>query len=102
MSRPFLGGSTIIAVGVTRFSCNIFSNTFSTSPAKNSILSILFSLAFSFASSIASSTISIPYTFFTNLEANIPIVPIPQYKSQSTSSLLKFANSIALLYSNSV
>jgi len=101
-SKPLLGGSTNTAFGVICFSCNKFSKTFSTSPQVNSIFSILFIFAFSFASSIACSTISIPYTFFTNFEAYIPIVPIPQYRSSKISSAFKFAPSIALLYKTSV
>ena len=72
-------------------------NAFSTSPAKNSAFSILFNLALILASSIASLIVSIPYVFFTFLEANIPIVPIPQYRSNIVSFPVKFAYSIALL-----
>ena len=81
-SKPLLGGSTNTTFGVICFSCNKFSKTFSTSPQVNSIFSILFIFAFSFASSIA-------YTFFTNFEAYIPIVPIPQYRSSKISSAFK-------------
>ena len=58
---------------------------FSTSPTKNSAFLILFNFAFSFASSIAWGTVSIPYNCLTFFDANIPIVPIPQYKSNTVS-----------------
>ena len=95
-SNPFLGGSTIIAVGFIPFLFISLSNANSTSPHINSAFSTLFIFAFSFASSIACSTISIPYTCFTFFDANIPIVPIPQYKSNSVSSLSSFAASMAV------
>ena len=91
LSSPFLGGSTIIALG-TIFSLFInSSNATSTSPHINSMFFTSFIFAFSFASSIAYGTISIPYTLFTYFDAKIPIVPIPQYKSNNISFLSKFA-----------
>ena len=72
-------------------------NTFSTSPTKNSELFTAFIFAFSFASSIASFIVSIPYIFFTLSDAKIPIVPIPQYKSNIVSSPVRLAYSTALL-----
>ncbi len=83
LSNPFLGGSTNTTSGFIFSFSIILGKTSSTSPAKNSILLILFILAFSFASSIACLTISIPYTFLKCFDANIPIVPIPQYKSKA-------------------
>ena len=59
-SKPFLGGSTIIAVGIIFFLFISSSNANSTSPHINFAFSTLFIFAFSFASSIACSTISIP------------------------------------------
>ena len=70
----------------------------STSPAKNSVLSILLFIAFSFAISIASLTISIPYTFLAYWAINNEIVPIPQYKSKTVSALVIFAISTPKLY----
>ena len=48
--------------------------------------------AFSIAFIMAFLTISIPYTLFAFLEAFIPSVPTPQYKSSNTSesSILLF------------
>ena len=77
-------------------------SVFSTSPTKNSLFSKLFIFAFSFASSIACSTVSIPYNFLTFLEAKIPIVPIPQYKSYTVSLPVNPSYSTALLYNFSV
>ena len=55
-SSPFLGGSTIIAVGITFFLFINSSNANSTSPHINSAFFTLFIFAFSFASSMACST----------------------------------------------
>ena len=98
LSNPFLGGSTIIISGTICFLFIKSSNTISTSPAKNSVLSILFIFAFSFASFIASSTISIPYTFFAYFAINNEMVPIPQYKSKTLSFFVIPALSTAILY----
>ena len=64
----------------------------------NSMFFTSFIFAFSFASSIACGTISIPYTLFTYFDAKIPIVPMPQYKSNNISFLSKFAWFIAVVY----
>ena len=61
----------------------------------------LFIFAFSFASSMACGIISIPHTFLKFFDANIPIVPIPQYKSNAVSLLFP-AYCIAVLYNTSV
>ena len=79
LSNPFLGGSTITTDGFTFSFLISLSNACSTSPHINSILFTLFNFAFPCASSIACFTISIPYTFLAYFDANIPIVPIPQY-----------------------
>jgi hypothetical protein len=95
LSQPRLGGSTNITSALTFcFSTKSF-NAYSTSPVKNSAFSIPFNLAFSLASIIAASTVSIPYNFLTLSDAKIPIVPIPQYKSNTVSSPVSSARSTA-------
>ena len=62
------------------------------------ILSILFSFLFSLASFIAFLFISIPNTLFAFSLTYIPIVPVPQYKSNILSSLLELAYSFIFSY----
>lgn len=60
--------------------------------------------AFAFASTIASGIISIPITLSTDFAIVIPIVPVPQHKSNKVvflSSLISH-HSAHLAYNNSV
>ena len=85
LSHPFLGGSTKTTSGIILLFSISSGNSFSTSPTKYSAFSILFRVAFCLASSIASGIVSIPYIFLALSDAKIPIVPIPQYKSNIVS-----------------
>lgn len=96
--KPERGGSIMMLVGL-RFS---FFVSFPASPQINSIFVILLRVAFSLAFFIASSFFSIPITFLTFLLINIPIVPVPQYKSKTISSFVGVRYSFTLLYRRGV
>ena len=90
--NPLLGGSTIIIFGLNL----MFFKACPLSSHMKSIFLILFNSAFFIASSIAYLFISTPKTLLFLL-INIPIDPVPQYKSKTLLFMPTY--SFILLYS---
>lgn len=89
---PSRGGSNTIKSGFSP----IESITFNTSPTINSQFSSPLISAFTFAARTASSTISTPTTFLATGANICAIVPVPEYRSNITLSLVSPTYSLAV------
>ena len=92
---PALGGSVMTTCGLPCVAINSVVKTSFISPAKNNVLSMPFISELITASLIASATYSIPITFFAEEAIKLAMVPVPVYKSYTTSSPVSEAISVA-------